>query len=312
LPEWLVERGIGETRAALVEAGEIIEARIHLEGVARAGTGRQAVLKTIGPPAIASDGRDEYVLPKGAPGVTEGCTFIIEVTREKIPGSEPWKRPTAKVAKSIAIPLLEGEAVSFPSPDNPLDRAGWSDIVEEARSGNVRFGGGELRISPTPAMTLIDVDGHLPPEELSIRGAAEAAKAVRRLDIGGSIGIDLPTVRSKAARQEAAAAIDAVLPQPFERTAVNGFGFIQIVRPRVRGSLVELGQDRPSFEARAMLRQVALEPPGAKRLTAHPAVVSVLENRPDWLEALSRQIGGRVELRGDAARPMSGGYATSL
>ena len=33
MPEWLIERGIGETRAALIEDGEIIEARIQLEGI---------------------------------------------------------------------------------------------------------------------------------------------------------------------------------------------------------------------------------------------------------------------------------------
>ena len=113
-------------------------------------------------------------------------------------------------------------------------------------------------------MTLIDVDGFLPAGELALRGAAEAARAIRRLDIGGSIGIDLPTVGSKAARQEAAAAIDAALPQPFERTAVNGFGFVQIVRPRGRASLVELAQDRAPFEARALLRRAAFETAGPK------------------------------------------------
>ncbi len=157
-------------------------------------------------------------------------------------------------------------------------------------------------------MTLIDVDGSLAPDELAALGAAEAAKAIRRLDIGGSIGIDLPT-GSKAARRRAAAAIDAVLPQPFERTAVNGFGFVQIVRPRQRASLVELALDRAPFEARALLRRAAFEPAGAKRLVVHPAVATVLEGHADWLEALARQVGGAVGLRADPALPMSGGYA---
>ena len=185
----------------------------------------------------------------------------------------------------------------------------WNDLIEEARSGIVRFAGGELRISPTPAMTLIDVDGSLPPDELAVRGAAEAAQAIRRLDIGGSIGIDLPTATGKAARRQAAAAIDANLPLPFERTAVNGFGFVQLVRPRRRASLLELAQDRAPFEARALLRRLAAEPPGPKRLVAHPAVVAALEARPEWLDALARQVGGAVSLRPDPALPISGGYA---
>jgi hypothetical protein len=158
-------------------------------------------------------------------------------------------------------------------------------------------------------MTLIDVDGYLAPDELATVGAGEAAKAIRRLGIGGSIGVDLPTSGSKAARQSAAAAIDAHLPRPFERTAVNGFGFVQIVRPRTRASLVELAQDRAGFEARALLRRAVFEPPGPKRIVAHPALIAELEAHPTWLEALARQLGGAVSLRADAALPMSGGYA---
>ena len=172
-----------------------------------------------------------------------------------------------------------------------------------------RFAGGELRISPTPAMTLIDVDGYLPPDELAVAGAAATAKAILRLDIGGSIGIDLPTSGSKAVRQAAAATIDEILPQPFERTAVNGFGFLQIVRSRVRPSLVELAMDRAPFEARALLRRAALDASGPRQLVAHPSVVAVLEARPDWLNTLARQIGGAVSLQPKPSLTIWGGDA---
>jgi ribonuclease G len=316
LPEWLVERGIGEARAALVEDGEIVEARIELDGAVPAGSivaaklvsgGRNAV-------AVAGDGR-EYLLPKGAPGVTEGASLTIEVTRDAIPGSEPWKRPLAKVSNSAvtAVPplaeRLSAREIVFPGGRNEFGEAGWDELIDQARTGIVRFAGGELRISPTPAMTLIDVDGSLPPDQLAILGATEAARAIRRLDIGGSIGVDLPTTRSKAARTKAAEAIDDILPQPFERTAVNGFGFVQIVRPRHRASLIELAQDRAPFEARALLRRAALEAAGAKRLAAHPTVIAVLKQHADWIERLSQQLGGAIGLRADAALPMSGGYA---
>jgi ribonuclease G len=315
LPEWLIERGIGETRAALVDGGEIVEARIELDGTTRAGSIIAARLTsngTNGRNAVARDeGGVEYLLPRGAPAVTEGAALTIKVTREAIPGSEPWKRPLARLtdeAERSTAPL-DGEVLPFPAPADRLGKAGWNELIEEARSGLVRFAGGELRISPTPAMTLIDVDGYLDAGELAVAGAREAARAVRHLDIGGSIGIDLPTAGSKAARQAAAEAIDAALPQPFERTAVNGFGFVQIVRPRLRASLVELAQDRAAFEARALLRRTAIEPPGPKQLVAHPAVIAILESRPEWIEALSRQVGGAVGLRADAALPISGAYA---
>jgi ribonuclease G len=317
LPEWLIERGIGETRAALVDRGEIIEARIELEGAVPAGSivaARLISAGTTGRNTIARDEHgDEYLLPSGAPGIAEGASVNIEVTRAAIPGTEPWKRPLARLTDEAphGAPPLTGRELSLPNSTDELGRAGWNDLIDEARSGLVQFDGGELRISVTPAMTLIDVDGYLEPEELAIRGAGEAAKAVRRLDIGGSIGIDLPTSGSKAARQAAAAAIDRHLPQPFERTAVNGFGFVQIVRPRSRASLIELAQDRAAFEAHALLRRAAFEPPGPKRLVAHPAVAAILEHRRDWLNVLAGQTGGAISLRPDAALPMSGGYAES-
>jgi len=292
-----------------MEDGEIVEARIALEGITRAGSVIAARLVTSAPRnAVARDEQGtEYLLPRGAPGVTEGGTLNIEVRREAIPGAEPWKRPLARMTGAPAgyAPPVEGR----PASGDELRTGGWDDLVEEARTGIVHFGGGELRVSPTPAMTLIDVDGYLAPDELAVLGAAEAAKAIRRLDIGGSIGIDLPTAGSKAARQRAADAIDAILPQPFERTAVNGFGFVQIVRPRQRASLVEQAQDRAPFEARALLRRVAFEGAGAKRIVAHPAIVAALQAKPDWLDSIARQVGGAIGLRADASLPMSGGYA---
>ena len=319
MPEWLVEHGIGESRAALVESGEILEARIEVDGAVRAGSIIKARLANVGinsrnAIAVAENGA-EYMLPQGAKGISQGATLSIEVTREAIPSLEPWKLALARVTAEQPEPLeplekrLGGRRLVFPAPDDELGKSGLDDLLDEARTGIVTFAGGELSISPTPAMTLIDIDGYLEPDELAVLGASTAALAIRRLDIGGSIGIDLPSPGSKSARQAAGKAIDAALPAPFERTSVNGFGFVQIVRPRKRASLVELALDRPSFEARALLRRAALEGPGAKRLVAHPAITSALEERPDWTEALARQVGGSISLRADPNLPMSSAYA---
>ena len=314
MPEWLYEPGIGETRAALIEEGEIVEAWIELDDVMRAGSvlaARLASNGSNGRNAVAiDDSGQEYLLPRGASDVTEGASIMIEITREEIPGNEPWKRPLARISdeQPQSAKRSAGRAITLPSPRDELGEAGWNDLIDQARNGNVGFAGGELRLSVTPAMTLIDVDGSLAPDELVVRGATEAAKAIRRLGIGGSIGIDLPTICGKAARQQAAAAIDEHLSQPFERTAVNGFGFVQIVRPRRRASLLELAQDRAAFEARALLRRAAFEPAGAKALVAHPEIITVLGGRDAWLAALARQVGGDIGLRGDASLPISGAY----
>ena len=309
LTDWLAETGIGETRSVRIGGGEIIACRILLEGIVPAGAVIAARLARAGRPAIAEADGQDYLLREGAGEATEGQAIAIEVVREAIPGAEPWKRPLARIsAEAPREAPFEAEALPFPAPQDLLEDAGWSDLIEEARTGIVAFAGGALRISPTPAMTLIDVDGTLPPLDLAMAGAKAAARTILRHGIGGSIGVDLPTVQGKDQRTAIGAAVDAILPNPFERTAVNGFGFLQVVRPRRHASLFELAQDRPEFEARGLLRQAARET-GAIRLAVNPAVHAVLAAQPSWLEALGRQVGGAVGLRADARITMSGGHA---
>ena len=311
MPDWLLERGIGETRTIRVKGDEIVEARILLDDVVPAGAVLDAKLTEVGVPAIAHAGGRDYLLPAGAPGTTQGASLRIDVVRETIPGAEPWKRPLARATEEECRPAasLDAQQIPFPSPDDRFEKAGWSDLLDEARSGIVRFAAGELRVSLTPAMTLIDVDGRLPPFDLALAGADAAARAILRHGIGGSIGVDLPTVAGKMERQRIAEAVDAVLPRPFERTTVNGFGFLQIVRPRRHASLFELAADRAAFEARALLRRTATERTGSATLVAHPAIVRLLESRSDWLEALGRQVGGPIGLRAEPSLPISGAYA---
>src|SRR3546814_9413670 len=156
-------------------------------------------------------------------------------------------------------------------------------------------------MSLTPAMTLFDVDGALDVVALAVAGAEAAGRAVRRFGIGGSIGIDLPTLAAKEDRQKAAAALDAVLPQPFERTAVNGFGFLQVVRKRERASLPELLQaDRVGAAARALLRRAERSGgPGGRLLHAAPPVIARIDANPEWLYTLSARVGGTVALRAE-------------
>jgi hypothetical protein len=303
LPEWLIERGIGETRAALVEDDNIIEARVRRDGVIPAGTILEAKLAAVAPRVTVEAGGETFLLPRGVSGVSEGRSLLIEVTRESLGGAEPWKRGLARITEEAprpAPPLAEGREARIGS---------WDDLLEEARSGIIPFNGGELRVEPTAAMTMIDVDGWLAPAQLAQVAAWAAARAIRRLDISGSIGIDFPTLGAKQARREVDQVLDEFLTKPSERTAINGFGFVQVVRPRSRASLVELARDRAPFEARALLRRVAAEHPGPKRIVAHPAVIAVLDKQPLWLDALARQLGGAVGLRADAGVPMSGGYA---
>src|SRR3546814_9514229 len=80
----------------------------------------------------------------------------------------------------------------IPCPAHEEDRFeahGWSELMEEAISGEIGTEEAALRIFPTPAMILIDVDGSLPPAKLGPKGAKLAAQAIRRLGLTGSIEI---------------------------------------------------------------------------------------------------------------------------
>ena len=302
MPEWIIEEGIGETRAALIENGEIIEARVRRDGVTPAGTILEAKLVAVAPRVMVEAGGEQFLLPRGVSGISEGSRLLIEVTREALGGSESWKRGLARrtADEPRTAPPLAGGA--------PGRIEGWDDLLDEARSGIVRFEGGELRIEPTAAMTMIDVDGWLVPDKLAQMGAWAAARSIRRLDIGGPLGIDFPTLKGREARQEINSILADYLPSPAERTAMNGFGFVQVVRPRSRASLIDLAGDRAAFEARALLRRSGREV-GAIRLVAHPSVVRILEGKPDWIDRLARQVGGAVTLRSDPSLAMSAGHA---
>lgn len=299
MPEWIVETGIGETRAARIENGEIVEARVRRDGVTPAGTILEAKLVAIAPRVTVEAAGEQFLLPHGVSGISEGKSLFVEVTREALGGSEPWKRGLARRTDQLprpAPPLADGR---------PGTIDGWDDVLDEARSGIVGFNGGELRIEPTAAMTMIDVDGWLVPDKLAQMAAWAAARAIARLDLGGSTGIDFPGLRGKADRITVDEILDSYLPRPFERTAMNGFGFVQIVRPRLRASLIELARDRAPFEARALLRRAG-SAIGATTLSAQPAVIAAII--PEWTAALERQIGGQVTLRADASLAMSGGH----
>ena len=318
MAEWLYEAGIGENRAALVESGRILEAVIELPGALRLGAVLPARLIAVQIPrrrGIVSLEHGEALLEPIPAGLTEGAALRVEVVREAIAEAGRAKLPKVRTTADEPRPgpalrqRLDAIELTAFGPDR-LEQAGWSELLEEARTGEIAFAGGSLRMSLTPAMTMFDVDGFLDPEPLAVAGAAAAGSAIRRLGIGGSIGIDLPTVASRAGRQAAAARFDAMLPQPFERTAVNGFGFLQVVRKRERASIPELLQGDPAAAAaRALLRRAERTPgAGTRTIVAAPQVIDRIESNPAWIEALARRVGGTVALQPDPGLAISAGH----
>lgn len=313
MTEWLYEAGIGEARAALVREGKIIEAAIELENSGpRAGTIATGRLVEVVVPRLSGrvtlEGGGDALLDGIPPGVSEGRQLLVRIIREAIPEPGRNKLPKAIAALDEAGPRPgPGLRARIDASEYPVrlcapheadhfEAAGWSELLEEAQSGEIAFAGGVLRMSVTPAMTLFDVDGSLPPAALSIAAASAVGAAIVRHGIGGSIGIDFPTMPDKAARKAAGEALDAALPPPFERTAINGFGFMQIVRRRLRASLPELVRNDPeSALLRARLRILERDrTPGPLRLSLPASLGARLAARPDWLEELGRRMGRAI------------------
>ncbi|MBJ7502471.1 MAG: ribonuclease [Sphingopyxis sp.] len=322
MAEWLYEAGIGEARAALVVDGEIVEARIEREGegprvgaivgakLIEAGRGGKGALVGLDWP-----GEPQATLAGLPPSTSTGARLTVEITRMALrergrdkaararmaePGAEIADGPGLRTRIAAdGVPIIEVR----PTDRDSLEAAGWTELVDCVRSGHWPFAGGALWVDATPAMVLIDIDGEGDALALAQTGARAAAAFIRRCDIGGSIGIDFPSVADRAGRHAIDAAIDAALLQPFERTAVNGFGFMQIVRRRDRPSLIEqIRLDPVATDAALLLRQAERAAgAGPLTLTARARVIDHISAHSDWIDALQKRTGRAVRLIADPA-----------
>ena len=326
MAEWLYEAGIGEERAVLVKHGEIIAARVEWGEPVRAGLVTDARLSS--KPAAARRGLarladGDEVLVDGLPrDVNEGDTLRLRIVRPVLAERGRMKRAQARCepdAVSCSAPSLLEElrrglvpvrAVPISGPD--FAECGWDELVEQALSGDICFSGGSLTINPTPAMTLIDVDGYGSPAALALAAVPAIAAALRRLDLGGSVGIDFPSLAAKRDRQ----AVDAALAEALadwrgERTAMNGFGFVQLVSRLERPSLIARYSSHTEAHARILLRQAErVSEPGALLLTAPPAVRRAV--RAEWQDKLARRSGRRIEWCEDAALAPEAAFAQAM
>ena len=326
MAEWLYEAGIGEERAILVEAGRIAAAQVCWGEPVRAGLVAEARL--ISKPAGARRGRARLddggeVLVDALPAtLNEGDKLRLRIVRSALAEQGRHKLPEARYEPALTaapppslmdvlragdLPLRE---VRIAGPD--FAGAGWDDLVEEALSGSIAFAGGELTISPTPAMTLIDVDGPLAPALLALAAAPVVAAALRRLDMGGSVGIDCPTLAEKRERQAVDAALGEALTEwRGERTAMNGFGFVQLISRLERPSLVARYARHSAAGARMLLRRAErVAEPGALELVAHPAVRRAVVS--EWEAELTRRTGRVLRWREDPTLALSAGFAQAV
>jgi hypothetical protein len=309
LAELYLHERPGEMRAAVVERFRLVEMHIARDGDGLAAGARvEARLKRrLGARGIADLGAEEAVVEPWPAGLAEGAATVVEVTRAawREPGRERLAkaRPTALApwpAPGLAAALAARGHVLQPGwPDEVA--AEWEAGFEAALLGRAGFDGGWLNIVPTPAFTAVDVDGA--GLALATPALVALARLIRLWGLGGSIVIDLPPAGDRSLRTAAADAFDKAMGAlAFERTAINGFGLMQVVRPRPGPSILERAQlDRDGTDAVALLEQALGETrPGRLTLVARPGVARWLDARGPLLADIARASGRPVDVRRDA------------
>lgn len=321
MSDWLIEEGIGEHRAVRIVGGRIVAARVRWPDEVAAGAvvGAKLVSRHAGSKRGLArlDGGSEVLVDRLPREASEGAVIVLEVTRAAIGEAGRHKpaqaRPTDKhpaPAPTLAA-TLRGErhrvkvVRRFP--------ADWDELWAEAAEGAVPFAGGALVVSPTPAMTLIDIDGPLSPRALALAAVPTVAETIERHELAGSVGIDFPTISDKVDRRAVDEALEAALAGwPNERTAMNGFGFVQIVSRLAGPSLPQrIAVDRAGAAARLLLRRAELvADPGMLLLTCHPAVERAL--RPAWRDELVRRTGRMVRIEPDPGLAPQAAFAQAV
>ena len=299
MPEWLVEEGVGELRALLLDGDKVLAAKCRWPGHVHAGqkiTAKLTRKRGLRGTAETVDGREVLVdrLPSDA---SEGSTLELLVTRAAMTERGRYKLPAARPAHLVPH---EEDVFAIARRVRRFPAGTWEHVWHAASLGEISFDGGSLTIAVTPAMTLVDIDGDLDPRSLALAAVEPLATALRRFDLGGSIGIDFPTLQTKSDRKAVDTALDQALDDwPHERTAMNGFGFVQIVARLEGPSLLHrFATSRVGMAARMALRRAEMvEGAGVTLLTVHPALKAKL--KAEWLAEIERRTGRPLRIETD-------------
>jgi ribonuclease G len=312
----------GEIRALLIEDGAPVE--YHCRRALHAALGTIADARLVsrqGPRSFLTLASGEELLLPAPISESEGASIRVEIIRERLCG--PGDVKMAVVRRSDAdlcsISLADWrDAMAARSTRIISDSDAFDDVEALALAGHVVSDGVTIWFERTKAGLVFDVDGVGDAFAANRIAAHEIARLLRLFQSGGAALVDFITLDSKAERLAVAAAFDEAStadPRAFERTAINGFGLMQIIRPRVCGSLLDtlFGRNRlsPSDEssALALLRAASRSTGAGRRRCLVPPPVAALLSQPRWqplVAEAARLAGASLDIVTDPSAPHYG------
>ena len=305
----------GERRAAFVENGNIVE--IHLQrdalwALGEYGAGRIDRKTPSGAYVIADDNSE--LLLRGKMGLPEGARIMFEVTREAIAEPGRHKPPEIILREGACEPLMGKDALwdaRMASLGQSIVKASIAEGFDVAIAGQSHVGDVTISFQRSKAGLVFDVDGIGDAFAINMIAATEIARLLRLYQVGAMVLIDFVSMESKAQRTQVADAFDAASladPRPFERTAINGYGMMQVVRARPRPSILDhlfgtrIAALSDETQAYWLLRAVAESRGfGVRSVTARPEVATLLQSErwSAWRAAAVRLAGADMVVVAD-------------
>lgn len=282
----------GERRAALVDNGRIVEIHIQrdaLWALGECGIGRIDRKSPSGAYVLADDGRE--LLLRSKMGAPEGARIMFEVAREAIAEPGRNKPPEIILREGVCEPLMGKDALweaRVASLGPSAINASIAEGFDVAIAGQSQRGDVTISFQRTKAGLVFDIDGIGDAFAINMVAATEIARLLRLYQVGAMVLIDFVSMDSKAQRTQIAEAFDAASvadPRPFERTAINGYGMMQVVRARPRPSVLDqlfgtrIAALSDETKAYWLLRAVAQSTGfGTRTVTAQPDVATLLQS----------------------------------
>ena len=282
----------GERRAAFVENGNIVEIHIQrdaLWALGECGAGRIDRKTPSGAYVIADDNSE--LLLRSKMGAPEGARIMFEVTREAIAEPGRNKPPEIILREGVCDPLMGKDALweaRVASLEPSAINASIAEGFDVAIAGQSQRGDVTISFQRTKAGLVFDIDGIGDAFAINMVAATEIARLLRLYQVGAMVIIDFVSMESKAQRTQIAEAFDAASLadlRPFERTAINGYGMMQVVRARPRPSVLDqlfgtrIAALSDETQAYWLLRAVAQSSGfGARTVTTRPEVATLLQS----------------------------------